>query len=323
MVSKQLNDGDVFTGDLATTSNGLSDTVVEHEIEIIELQANAGTEPFDHDSLISDTYSDSDGYDNTVNTGNTDANFDSNKYERDNDTGVEQNHAVAFTNTDGARSVPEGVKILINNTAYKILAIGKDPLCTADEAYILDSGKNIIATTDNFVGNIAKFSQPIELVAASAYYLAVDKPSGTYNGRNEGAGSPAYPIAGTEFNYTTGFAANIDDATVLYNVTTAYAFTAQPSKLIEHDLPTITGSVVETQLIVRDSDRESGDEVNYQLEDGSANVDQDLELNTLNPITALVSNPTKMRIKLIPANTTNPVDGSPAVRTYALKLWKS
>ncbi|MBU0959709.1 MAG: hypothetical protein KKB31_07220, partial [Nanoarchaeota archaeon] len=54
--------------------------VAEHEIEIIELQANASLTPFDHDTLISDTFSDTTGYNNLVNIGNTTAIFDTNKY---------------------------------------------------------------------------------------------------------------------------------------------------------------------------------------------------------------------------------------------------
>jgi hypothetical protein len=48
------------------TDPSLVREVAEHEIEILELQANASIAPFDHDTMISDTYSDADGYENTV-----------------------------------------------------------------------------------------------------------------------------------------------------------------------------------------------------------------------------------------------------------------
>ena len=50
--------------------------VQEHEIEIIELQANATVTPFTHDTMISDTFSDADGYEGSVQVGTTTADYD-------------------------------------------------------------------------------------------------------------------------------------------------------------------------------------------------------------------------------------------------------
>lgn len=58
----------------------ITEPIAEQQIEIIELQANATVTPFDHDTLISDTFSDTTGYKNTVQTGTTTATFDVSKY---------------------------------------------------------------------------------------------------------------------------------------------------------------------------------------------------------------------------------------------------
>ena len=57
----------------------------EQDIEIIELQANASVTPLTHDSLVSEAFSDVSGYNNYVNTGNSTAVFNTNKYERGKD----------------------------------------------------------------------------------------------------------------------------------------------------------------------------------------------------------------------------------------------
>lgn len=69
-----------------TAGNQLIQDFGEHEIEIIELQANASVTPIDHESTMSDTFSDADGYNDSVNTTNTTATFSTNKYAKQNDT---------------------------------------------------------------------------------------------------------------------------------------------------------------------------------------------------------------------------------------------
>jgi len=81
-----FQDGDwkLITLDVSQEVLDLATENAQQQIDIIELQANASVTPFDHDTLISDTFSDADGYKDSVNTDNTDATFNTNKYERNN-----------------------------------------------------------------------------------------------------------------------------------------------------------------------------------------------------------------------------------------------
>ena len=60
--------------DNAVTDDKISSNLLNRgQLEIIELQANTSVTPIDHDSMILETFSDADGYNNLVNTGNTTA----------------------------------------------------------------------------------------------------------------------------------------------------------------------------------------------------------------------------------------------------------
>ena len=78
----QDNTWTLITLDVSDEITDLSTENAEQQIEIIELQANASVTPFDHSTLLSDTFNDADGFLDSVNTTNTTANFNSTKYER-------------------------------------------------------------------------------------------------------------------------------------------------------------------------------------------------------------------------------------------------
>lgn len=90
-------------------------------------------------------------------------------------------------------------------------------------------------------------------------------------------------------------------------------------KIITIDLPTITGGVLDTQLIVNGT-IETGASIKYKLYDDTENTEE-LDLNTKNKY-SLTNNPEKMEIILNPKET-DPTNGNPSIKTYCLKIWKS
>jgi hypothetical protein len=96
--------------------------------------------------------------------------------------------------------------------------------------------------------------------------------------------------------------------------------TPPETKKIFIDLPTITGTITATQLIIN-GEAEDGAEIKYILEDEDEEKTSQLNLNTKN-IYLLSKIPTKLEIDLIP-KTIDPTNGSPSVKTYCLKLWKA
>ena len=129
------------------------------------------------------------------------------------------------------------------------------------------------------------------------------------------------------------FKGNIDEIAVLNNVITIQEKTdllecwdqgistiniGKP-KIITIDLPTITGGVLNTQLIVNGT-IETGASIKYKLYDDTENTEE-LDLNTKNQY-SLTNNPEKMEIILNPKET-EPTIGNPSIKSYCLKIWKS
>jgi hypothetical protein len=103
------------------------------------------------------------------------------------------------------------------------------------------------------------------------------------------------------------------DVTTIYNggagteASSGIGFASQ----VENALPTITGTVTDTQMVINGTI----DGLTYELEDAGFNVDTGLAFNTKNPLVNLTGNPTIMRIKY--------TGTSSEVKTWALKLFKS
>ena len=80
----------------------------------------------------------------------------------------------------------------------------------------------------------------------------------------------------------------------------------------------LTGTITHTMLVVRDADRESGDDILYSVV-GSGGTTADLELDTKNK--NIVGTITDVKIQLVSG--TSHTAGKPAVKTYCLVVWKS
>jgi len=312
-------------------SNGANNSIIEHEIEIFELQANASITPFDHDSIISDTFSDSGGYGDSVNTGNTTATFDTNKYKRINHGGQATDTIDSGYSTN-SQNIRRGVKFSVSNVSNLTLTqVVKSSATDATTCELLDATGGTLLSSQTFSGNNATFNYT--LTAGTTYIIIawsgyITSYTGAYK-------TDSYPKSETnDITFLAGaydngdenpdsvdwvFPTGVNSQIGIISITTTVV---SPDEYVEINLPTISGTVTDTELIIRDSDRESGDNITYKLEDASANTDEDLELETMNALTNLVSNPTILRINLI-ATGTSPTTGSPAVKTFALKLWKS
>ena len=116
-----------------------------------------------------------------------------------------------------------------------------------------------------------------------------------------------------------GFSNETNDLS--FDLAASVGTAAESTKIIECTLPSITGTVTDTQLIVRAPDRETGDSITYDVANATQ-TDAGKALDTKHVLVNLTTNPTKIKINLVPKSTT-PTDGFPSTKTYALKLWKS
>ena len=296
----------------------------EVAIEIVELQANAGVTPLDHDNLISETFSDADGFNDLVNTGNTNATFDTNKYKR---VAVTTETLAALTTTDTPFTTKQmGIK-LYADSSFSIYSVTKGSLNTTTKCYIKETDGTIIGTA-TFSGDIATFASPIALTSGEYYYIVTDSEGGSYQAHY--AGGVSFPLNKTygdvtESGYYLGGSWTNEGIGVLRSIS-AYSVAAGGSsnKVIEIDLPTIDGDVVASELILNCPDRESGDDIKYNLIDTDTSEDEDLEIETKNYLANCDGQKItggKLQIILYAATTT-PTDAVPSVKSLCLKLWK-
>lgn len=306
LTSTDLND----TFSNVITADGISNEVIEHEIEIIELQASAAKTPFDHDTMVSDTFSDSNGYNNYVNTGNTTALFSTNKYVRrlteSNGLvvggGIQSSFDIDMTSKkDGYISQ---VKVKVDSTIVgtpSIIITNSSAVEIYNQPFSIPAGP--VNTTYTFNLDPADYTQ---FLTAETFNLKITNTSNdTYRNTNT--------FDGLFFAYTTQVVPAADTDMITFTKT------GTDDDIVEINLPTISGTVLSTQLITRTTSTATSN-LNYELEDSSANIDTDLVLDTKNDLVNLVSNPTILRLRL---DNTDYTELDPQVNTWCLKLWKS
>lgn len=310
----------------------------EAQVQIIELQANATITPLDHDSLISETFSDATGYNNYVNVGNTTGTFSTNQYVRgnaytlkDNDTtggdtlgfgnGTSSGYGGGFTTTSAftLKRVALDLKKVSAPTGTISCKIYSDS-GGSPNALLATSTTTIDATTlttsfgvwYNFVFNLA-------LSNATKYWIQVSTTGS--DGANylqwnvqTGGGTGLYAAWNGSWGAPSG------GGQVAYKT---YSATAT-DKITELDLPTITGTVTHTLLTVLSPNREAGDSIKYNLVDTDSTSDDDLEVDTKNALT--LCDGTKItggKIQIQLNKGTSETESYPSVRSICLKIWKA
>lgn len=332
----------------------------QQEIEIIELQANASITPLDHDSLISETFSDATGYNNLVDTGNTDATFTTNKYKRAN-TATQTDIAVdsevigqgigRYTNfyvlaqsfLTGSNTSINKVSVMFANKAGSGYSI-RIKICpdtgsnTPDTANPL-TGSTVdvaIASITNGAYNDFTFSSPLSVSASTKYWVLMTTAAEGSEAQNNNIESKsknntysdgkalqyisAVYLTGSSWSEFTG--STYDFSMKIYWNTTG----TETTKVVRVNLPAISGTVTYSELVINDVDRETGDNVTYKLYDSDAATDDSLAVDTKNALVncsgAKFASGAKIDLQLSP-KTATPTDGYPSVKSFCLKLWKA
>lgn len=146
----QDDDWQLITLDISQEVLDLATENAKQQIDIIELQANASVTPIDHDTLISDTFIDADGYKDSVNTGNTTATFDANKYQRNNTGGITGLNAYYnFDETSGTTLIDEVNAYNGTNTGCTVNQAGK-----LNTSYLF-TGSSYITLSSSLTDNVS------------------------------------------------------------------------------------------------------------------------------------------------------------------------
>jgi len=293
----------------------LNRDIAENQIDIIELQANAGITPFDHDFLVSDSFSDSNGYKNSVDLSETSAFFTSAKY-----VAGAVDSAVCIS---GDAPSQTGFKFKINcDTNFILNSVGL--------AGRSGSSTNVTLTIKDATETDTLYTQTTNVAGAGGdQQLALTTPHPLAKNTDYVVIISAYTLS--YFGSVVSAFSNTTDGITITNMASqpfpSSGSSPEPVAVcskggtIQMDLPAFVGTILSTQLIVNSPERETGDNVDYNLIDASANEDSNQELNTNNEITNLVSNPTILQINLTPK--LDATANTPSVKTYSLKVWTS
>lgn len=271
-----------------TLGSDYFDDYGEHEIEIIELQANAGVTPLDHDTTVSDTFSDADGLNDTVDTGSTTSVFDTNKYKRG-----------------------DSIEGLHDTTDYYVNVAGAQPTTswTDINKYI---EKLVVTLDDNYGSGSGTWTARItysDETYADVSQATPNDPT-AYEKANPNPEKLVTSIVCTLTKPSAGGSYQLD--------LIAYEFVDSTDVVI--NLPTITGTVTAVELIVNQPETEDGSSLTFDITDGSNSV-SDQEINSKILLDSFTSNPTVLTMHLNKG--TAGTQYVPSVKTYCLKLWKA
>lgn len=304
---------DSTTSELQVKDGGINDKKIKSEdmalrqIEVLELQANASIIPTDYDTLVSDTFSDSTGYKDSVNTGVTNPLFETNHYiEFDENAGLAQDNYTSI-NQSVNKLIAEADGI-INRVAVSALNGGDVTIRIEKPAGNVIASKTITAGADDY--DIVEFTEDD--------YSETLSNGDSFIVRVSGSGVGLYTKNETQSFDKTYFKSDGSQSYLISCKSGKIPILAfKPSSVSQEiiiDLPSISGEVVATQLIARSEGRD----VTYTLYDGT-NSDTGLVVDTYNELvnvdgTALSGQSQGLKIDMT---------GVSKVYGFVLKLWKA
>ena len=277
----------------------------EQEIEIIEIQANDSLSALDKGSMVSDTFSDANGYLNSVNTGNTTSDY-INGTVGYNTKGF-STHGKALS-TNGASDKKLGL-YFIPTANIIITGFIKKSTAVFDTTYIHSGNGSVLLKTITHAINATTvdLDVPITLTGGVEYTITGDLAStGSYN--SDYSADSDIGITNEGILFVDGSVDFVKPTTGFYNF--EQLIIGATGAMVEIDLPTITGTILQTMVLINGTAN-----VTYELEDASANTQSGLSLNTKNNIATLVTAPIILRLNLntLAAN----------IKTYTLVIVKS
>ena len=235
--------------------------------------------------MFLDIFSDTNGYDNTVDTGNTTAIF----YGNGNAT---TNTNLGTPNqTTGAVTTKCGMKFVTTSADKYINKFTKISTTTATTGYLLNASKSVLASA-SFIGDVCTFSYPIALANATNYYLAVDSGGSSYTRsyRLNSSGGYSYPTTKTWMNWIAGLDSGNDEATYfadvisveLYDNSSAVYSNIDADKIVQTNAQSITANPIGHQVFCHNTLTGTAN-ITYDISfDGGTTWETDQALNTKN-----------------------------------------
>ena len=281
--------GDLTFGNVAIVEDA------KQNIDIIQLQSEAGVSTNTHDSSVTDTFTDATGYLDSVNTGNTTDTFDVNAYTNVTSTAssdLYNNQATSADITTIASYNGTGSKWRISQLNFRLNTSGTRVI-TLKDADTLE----VLATVTR--GGIGELTADV----------VMDFVASTKDIRIEYVGGGSF----RSFNNGSIDAQDIGIVTLTSVINPAgsgvslLTIDEPEDTFTEVDLPVFPQTVVATALIV------NGNASAYEISDG-VYEDLGLTLNQQNALVNLQNNPTRIRIN---SNSTEEC----RKQSYCLVVW--
>lgn len=163
--------------DMTATENSFTSSIMENALEILQIQATQTLTATDSANIVSDVYSDANGYRDTIATGSTTATKI---------TGAYANYFYGTSTTGGtlgsanAQTGKVGYKFKIT-AGGDVISLTKSASDSSTKAYIQTAYASGIVATATFSGNVATFSTPYTLTANTEYWILCDAEGGSRN----------------------------------------------------------------------------------------------------------------------------------------------
>lgn len=300
--------------------------IAENNIDIVELQAAATESGVTHDSSVSDTFNDTTGYKNTVQTATTSATFDATKYKATTTVSQDQttitdiigtldatNKGVATSFTASQNYTLKSIQIngtITGNPTVEVQVWGGASDHPTTKLLVVQSKNGLSTGWSTFT-----HATGVALTKSTKYWVAIVPTSA--DGSNKivvnsapSGGESASTSDGASFTYANE-----------YQLGYQISGTLAANPVIDISLGTITGTVTHTELVINSVDRETGDSITYKLKNATQS-DTALAVNTKNTVVNLTTVPTGIEINLNPKST-SPTAGYPSIKSYCLKLFKA
>jgi len=259
-----------------STNNPNLAMIGELAVQVLYLTADASLTNPDYDEMFGDVLTDSTGFNNTIDTGNTTATFATNAYM--NSSSASDTHGVNMT-AAGTANTQNGVQIQ-TNTATNLTRVVKSADCTAPKCKIYaDSGSNSptgsALATANFVGVNADFN--LSLSNGTKYYILCDNDGSNYT-RDEST-SASYPYNRTNVNFLRSWTGS-DRTDVVANVMSVETSAAPSNLVVKTNSITLTADATSYMVVSLNNATAGSGSINYDIKFGTTATQTAKQLNT-------------------------------------------
>lgn len=266
--SGEILDGSVTIQKLASNVFTLTHKLIQQNALNTLMNSVASSSTLnDYDEMFVDVFSDADGASNTIDTGNTTAIFNTNKYSNLTvGSSTDEAHGYSEGSTHSGADDYFGAGIEPNQN-LKLIDVTKETNCTATTCFVYDTSDNLLGSA-TFSGNTATFSEYILLSSGVRYYI-VAGISGSTHTRRYGGGT--YPKNMTNMNYvaqcyydvqTDQIVESGSDYSNLTSIKTATASIA--NKIVQTNMQTIDANPTAHQVYSKNTTAGSGS-VTYDI----------------------------------------------------------